>query len=103
MLYQQGDVLIESVERIPAEAREVKHNNGRLILAAGEATGHAHAITALGAMLLQKDNDLFVTTKEETEVVHEEHGTVVLPAGDFKIRKVVEFDHFMEEAREVAD
>ena len=44
MLYQQGDVLIESVEAIPPNALPRARRNGRHILAEGEATGHAHAV-----------------------------------------------------------
>ena len=103
MLYQQGDVLIESVKGIPPDAKKIKRKNGRLILAEGEATGHAHAITMLGAMLLQKDNNLFLKTTKETEIVHEEHNTITIPIGNFIIRRVLEYDHFAEEAKVVMD
>ena len=102
MLFQQGDVLIESAE-IPKLAKKVK-SNGRLILAEGEATGHAHAIVETEkAELFEKDGRLWLGVKEQTDVTHEEHGTVTLPPGDFEIRRVQEYDHFAEEARRVQD
>ena len=43
--YRQGDVLIRQVNEIPSQAK-VKKNVGRIVLAYGEVTGHAHAISA---------------------------------------------------------
>ena len=42
-LYRQGDVLLRQVAKLPAKATSVK-NEGRIVLAHGEVTGHAHAI-----------------------------------------------------------
>jgi len=42
-MYRQGDVLVCAVAEIPATARPVQ-NTYRIVLAHGEATGHAHAI-----------------------------------------------------------
>lgn len=40
--YRQGDVMIERVDELPARARR-KKDNGRVILALGEVTGHHHS------------------------------------------------------------
>lgn len=51
-MLRQGDVLlVEVTEEIPAEAKKVERDHGRVVLAYGEATGHAHAIPHPGATL----------------------------------------------------
>lgn len=42
--YRQGDVLVERVGLLPQKLTPVARENGRVILAHGEVTGHAHAI-----------------------------------------------------------
>ena len=50
---RQGDVLLIRVASIPEGARRVKRRRGPIVLAAGEATGHAHQIDAAAADLLE--------------------------------------------------
>ena len=52
-MYRQGDVLIVPVESIPEELDPVDREDGRVVLAHGEVTGHAHAIEAEGAALFR--------------------------------------------------
>ena len=58
-LLRQGDVLLVPVEGLPqgSESRQqkVERVGGRLVLAEGEATGHAHAIEGPGAQLVSVD------------------------------------------------
>ena len=42
--YRQGDVLILRVNSVPDGLKVEPRDNGRVILAYGEVTGHAHAI-----------------------------------------------------------
>lgn len=43
-MFRQGDVLIRPVTSIPDGLKRVPLDNGRMILAYGEVTGHAHAV-----------------------------------------------------------
>ena len=47
-MYRQGDVLIRRLKKLPPEpeggSEKVERDNGRVVLAYGEVTGHAHAI-----------------------------------------------------------
>jgi len=102
--HQQGDVLLTALATVsttaPVGARKLSHTR----LAEGEATGHAHV--AVGeAVVLYEDasGTLFLHAPEGCEVVHEEHGTITLPAGDYAVGRVQEYDHFEEEARAVRD
>lgn len=99
MLYQQGDVLIQSVETV--QGKKLTH----LILAQGEATGHDHRITKGDAELYETDSgDLFLrVTSPVAELTHQEHKPITLPRGDYRVRLVREYDHFTEEAHQVQD
>jgi hypothetical protein len=84
-LYRQGDVLIGAVDAIPAEARRLR----RLVLAAGEATGHRHLLRAAkGVRLLEHRGQLFIDVDAESaSVVHPEHATIALPRGKYRVWK----------------
>lgn len=41
---RQGDVLIVPVQAMPPGCKDITPENGRVVLAYGEVTGHAHAI-----------------------------------------------------------
>ena len=100
MLYQQGDVLFEST-KIPKDA---KRKPGGLV-AQGEATGHAHTLELIDGVELMEDEQggLFTKADKPATVNHQEHRTITLPPGQYCIRRVREYDHFAEEARQVKD
>ena len=104
MLIQQGDVLIESVGKIPSGAKKRKPNGRGHVLAEGEATGHAHCITDVdNANLLVSDEGLYLNVLKDCNLTHEEHGTVTIAPGKYTVRRVREYDHFKEEVRRVQD
>ena len=89
-MYRQGDVIIIPVEAFPTNTTEVLRDGGRIILAAGEVTGHHHAIASEGAALLAAPNtdDRFLRIMDASGVTltHEEHAPIVLPAGNYVVR-----------------
>ena len=89
VLYRQGDVLLQAVDAIPAVARTVvKRDGGRIILAYGEVTGHAHAIVAPeseATLLSAGENARFLRLMADVDLVHEEHAPVHLPAGNYQV------------------
>lgn len=98
MLYQQGDVLIEKVFEI--KGKKLNH----LILAKGEITGHYHQITTGEAELYEHEGTLFLRVISDNAIVtHQEHNIITLPKGDYKIRRVREFDYYENEVRNVQD
>lgn len=105
MLIQQGDVLIRSVDSIPNSAKEVPRIRGKLVLAEGEASGHLHAVAEPHAKLFEdKDQGkVFLMADADIVVKHDEHKAVTVPPGQFEVYRVNEYDHFAEEARQVAD
>lgn len=103
MLIQQGDVLIELVESIPKRAYLVKPTKGRHILAEGEATGHAHVIVDEELEMFEEYDVLYMNVPKEATVTHEEHKPIAVPPGQYRVRKVREYDHFAKESRLVRD
>ena len=104
-LVRQGDVLVMAVDAIPEGLREVARDNGRVVLAYGEVTGHAHALHDAGVMLLERptgdDNERFMTVEKNSQLVHEEHSTIEIPAGTYKVIRQREYTE--EGFRQVAD
>jgi hypothetical protein len=88
-MYRQGDVLIVPCEKLNfagAGLHEVPRENGRVILAHGEQTGHSHAIGAPAAVLFRNSfGALFLHAPDGATVEHEEHKALELPSGDFSV------------------
>jgi hypothetical protein len=95
-LYQQGDCLLKTGP-IPKEAIPA----GSFDLIKSVVTGHAHRV--VGAAVLKSGDRFFVRSDQPFELVHEEHKTLTLPAGEYFMDHVQEYDHIAEEARAVAD
>jgi hypothetical protein len=103
-LFQQGDVLLQQIPTLPQGAQAKQRSPGRIILAEGEVTGHAHAIEeAEGVQLYTLDQILYLVAEHEVVVTHQEHGPVTLPAGTYQIGIVQEYDYAEREARQVRD
>lgn len=54
---RQGDVLIVATDHIPTGAKVLPREDGRLVLAHGEVTGHAHVVDSPDALFLAADLD----------------------------------------------
>lgn len=117
-MYRQGDVLIVPVEEVPDGLKQVEKEKGRVVLAHGEVTGHAHAVEGDAQLLAEPPADaadelITPAQAEELErmflfvgdggaqVVHEEHGTIALSPGRHEVRRQREYAP--EEIRRVAD
>lgn len=89
-MFRQGDVLIEHVDEIPTGLEPVERDAGRVVLAYGEVTGHAHAISDAGCELLAgaelEDRFLRVLDEGGVDLSHDEHTTIHLPPGDYRVR-----------------
>lgn len=73
------------------------------ILAEGEVTGHAHVLEG-NVDVYELDNGLRQFNLDSpTTIVHEEHKKIELPPGEYLSGKVLEYDHFLEESRQVLD
>jgi len=99
--YRQGDVLLQQIDTLPAGASPVEWDE-RVILAYGEVTGHAHAISTNYATMYTWEGDRLLEIKPGARLVHEEHATITLPAGYYK---VIQQREYVPQAlpRDVAD
>jgi len=89
---RQGDVFIKTVDHSQLDgAGEVPRDSGRIVLAYGEVTGHAHAIASPSARLLQSGSRRFLAVAETVELRHEEHATVVIPPGSYEVIQQKEY------------
>ncbi len=93
MLYRQGDVLLKTARRSLKGATSVPRDRGRLVLAYGEVTGHAHAIhDAMTELFEEKDGRLYLRVSgPSAELRHEEHATITLPRGLYEVVHQVEY------------
>ncbi len=96
-MYRHGDVLICKVEQIPDGASRLSSN----IILEGTSTGHAHRLIDGG--LHDKDGTIYLSVDEIGQLVHEEHNTIELPAGNYAMTRQQEFDPYEEAARYVQD
>jgi hypothetical protein len=103
-MIRQGDVLL--VPRAPLSAQEraravpIPREAGRVVLAHGEVTGHAHAIADSGTMLYELDGMRVVDCGPGAALVHEEHTQHAL-AGTYQVVRQREYTAGM--VRRVAD
>ena len=103
-MFRQGDVLVMPVEEIPTGLKKVPLDGGRLILAYGEATGHAHVVEGEAELLaadVEEMEERFLRVEREAQLVHDEHDAIVLPPGDYAV--VGQREYSPEEIRRVAD
>jgi hypothetical protein len=92
--YRQGDVLLVAVPAIPKDARPLPRDRGRIVLALGEATGHAHAIADPQAALMETELEerlLHVLAEGGVLLCHEEHDSVRLPQGAYQVLRQREY------------
>jgi hypothetical protein len=103
MHQRQGDLIIERVSAVPVKAVSVASVSGRFILAEGEATGHAHTITATPDVeLFERNGVLYCRVAADVAVEHQEHAAHTLMPGVYRIRRQIVED--AEHApRQVAD
>ncbi|MBM3271516.1 MAG: hypothetical protein FJZ01_28095 [Candidatus Sericytochromatia bacterium] len=95
--YRQGDVLIVAhAGELPWRARPVQPENGRTVLAHGEATGHAHAIKGDRVVLFREDGAggglAYLQAVTPVEVIHEEHAPLRLAPGRYAVLRQTQFD-----------
>jgi len=104
--FQQGDILFESIGRIPKKAKKLGRKDGKLIIAEGEVSGHIHSVESEFAELfdsesLSMDVEKFLKVEKgkSVEVTHQEHDTVILPPGDYAISRVREMHYDLDTFR----
>jgi len=114
---RQGDVALIQVASLPQGCTLVPLDKGRIVLAYGEVTGHAHAIAdhgideraaeiadaaiARARLWVAPSGERFLEVREPVTLRHEEHTQHTIPPGIYKQPAQVEYTP--AELRRVAD
>lgn len=90
---RQGDLLFETIEKIETKGAKFLKDG---ILARGESTGHAHRINPLDLTRckvyeLSEPKRIIIEAFESVRVIHEEHGTNILPRGTYEVLQQREY------------
>jgi len=97
--------LIVPVKSMPKKLEPIARENGRVILAHGEVTGHAHAIKDERATLFRdpKLAAVFLNVSGDGLVAleHDEHDRIEIPPGSYRVIRQREYSP--EAIRNVAD
>jgi len=88
-LWRHGDVVLERVED-GCELGSPIESKRSVVLAEGEATGHSHRIdSSFDARLYSdpsNDNAKILVLVRPSDLMHEEHQTIQLPPGKYRVR-----------------
>lgn len=108
ILFRQGDVLFTRVATLPVGEKRKRDN---ATVAYGEVTGHSHQLAVEDrnvAEVLECGDGLFVHVSAEglrceggATFLHEEHGPITLPVGDWKV--TIQREYSPEAIRDVQD
>lgn len=104
---RQGDVLLTKVSKASVKLntyKEVPRENGRIVLAHGEVTGHSHAIHDTDVSLFMNAEQLDRILEVRAPMVtlsHEEHAEIKLPSGYYRVTQQQEYS--AKAIRAVAD
>ncbi|MEU3777714.1 hypothetical protein AB0F11_31860 [Streptomyces sp. NPDC032472] len=98
-MYRQGDVLIVPIAEsaVPPHAadapEEPRDGRGRMVLARGEVTGHAHAVLGPGRLVREAGSfgPQLLHLPDGGRVVHEEHAAIPLPKGWYRVVRQREY------------
>ena len=72
--------------------RSVARDEGRIVLAYGEATGHVHAIADADAELIELESgERFLVTERGVSLRHEEHEAIELLPGTYRVVRQREY------------
>ncbi|KMO44592.1 hypothetical protein VQ03_02190 [Methylobacterium tarhaniae] len=88
-MWRQGDIFIQGVPALPQEAaaRPLPHT----VLAHGELTGHSHRVVDPAALFAGEGCFYLDVLAETARVVHDEHGTITLDRGTYRVWRQREY------------
>ncbi|QQP89873.1 hypothetical protein IGS68_00905 [Skermanella sp. TT6] len=111
MQFRQGDVLLERVDAVPANAMPKRSPAGRPLLVAPGRGGTRSHVLAPGsdvaawslAAVPDETPDYLVVGLHGARLVHEEHAPIDLPQGTYRVVRQREFDPGLAAVRPVLD
>ena len=105
MYYRHGDVLFERIEVAPSDSRCTQTEDEKTgVVQRGESTGHAHIIYDMaGIDLFSVFWGRFLSAGKKFTITHEEHNSLTIPAGNYRIHIAQEYDYLLNFEREIRD
>lgn len=102
-LVRQGDVLLVPCAKPKGfdDGQVINSDEGRVVLAHGEATGHAHTIMAAHVIARSVVGMMYLRVLQRAKLLHEEHKSIDVGPGFFRVIRQSEYTP--EEIRRVAD
>ena len=106
---RQGDVFLKRVSKMPDDVRPMSREAGRVVLAHGEVTGHAHAISAKHVQQFRVDEAharkseefrlraggslavTYIEVQQTCRLEHEEHAPINIGPGIYEVRRQREY------------
>lgn len=97
-MIRQGDILLVPIHAFPFEGdlrnHQVSRNRDKeIIVAEGEVTGHHHKIATDRVQRYRQGGQFFlkVANKDGAELEHDEHDTLTIPPGKYRIEHQREY------------
>ena len=98
-MIRQGDVLLRRIDRLPKGLNQRDDK----VLAYGEVTGHSHKFESEDALVFANSlGQQFVQVLIASELLHEEHKSILVPEGTYEVVIQREYD-IQEGIRQVLD
>lgn len=95
-MWRQGDILIVEADdwraNVTRDPDTKKVANGIVML--GEVTGHSHAVRGGATVLEDAREQIFIDATETFELFHDEHDTIVIPEGFYRVIRQREYGEF---------
>lgn len=92
-MLRQGDVLFIKVKEAPAsEAAAIEREAGRIVVAKGEVTGHAHTITTPDVVMYEHQSIRWLVAPHEFVLEHQEHSPLTIAPGIWRVAYQREYD-----------
>lgn len=89
---RQGDVLLEEIIENESLKDKVLIAKDKKVLAYGEKTGHSHILTGDVNFYDKGDSQIICQINSSAKLIHEEHGNIDVPKGEYLVIIQREFD-----------
>lgn len=95
---RHGDVLFK---KYSGPINKISNPISKGIIHKGNNNNHEFVSGLFEIQMIDKKK--IVVVLDDSTMGHNEHGSLVIPAGTYEVDIAVEYDHFLEEARQVID
>ena len=86
-MYRQGDLLFKKIAALPDHLKEKPDN----IVAGGEGNAHTHMLVNGELFQVERSDQKYIRTREDTRLIHEEHLPIKLEPGDYEVVRQREY------------